>query len=206
MYILAINGSPRKSWNTAKLLESALRGAEDCGAVTELIHLYDYDFKGCYSCLACKRKGGPTDLCSYPDELQQVFEKIKKADGVILGSPIYHGTDTAVMRALVERLTYPFLFRPSPYKKPFATIYNLGMDYMGYDPGHNATSPRLFESKFGSCETMTAYGTYQYDYDKYDGFRTNEERKPISEKQFPIDLQRAYEIGKRMAAGLQAGR
>ena len=43
MYILAINGSPRKAWNTAQLLQSALKGAEDCGATTELIHLYDYD-------------------------------------------------------------------------------------------------------------------------------------------------------------------
>ena len=50
---------------------------------------------------------------------------------------------------------------------------------------------------------MTAYGTYQYDYDKYDGFRTNEERKTISEKQFPIDLRRAYEIGHRMAICIQ---
>ena len=64
MYILAINGSPRKTWNTAKLLQSALKGAEDCGADTELIHLYDYDFNGCYSCLACKRKDKATDLCS----------------------------------------------------------------------------------------------------------------------------------------------
>ncbi len=199
MYILAINGSPRKNWNTATLLQSALKGAEDCGATTELIHLYDYDFKGCYSCLACKRKDKPTGLCSYPDELKQVFEKIRKADGVILGSPIYNGTDTAVMRAFVERLTYPFLFRHSPYRMPFATIYDLGMDYIGYDPGHNASSPRLFRSIFGSCETMTAYGTYQYEYDKYDGFRTNAERKPISEKQFPVDCRRAYEIGKRIA-------
>lgn len=177
-----------------------MKRAEECGATTELIHLYDYDFKGCYSCLACKRKDKPTDLCGYPDGLKQVFEKIRKADGVILGSPIYNGTDTAVMRAFVERLTYPFLFPDNPYKKPFATIYDLGMDYMGYDSGHNATSPRLFWSIFGSCETMTAYGTYQYDYDKYDGFRTNTEQKPISEKQFPIDCQRAYEIGKRIVS------
>ena len=40
MYILAINGSPRKAWNTSQLLQSALKGAEDCGATTELIHLY----------------------------------------------------------------------------------------------------------------------------------------------------------------------
>ncbi|MBR5547632.1 MAG: flavodoxin family protein [Clostridia bacterium] len=121
-------------------------------------------------------------MCSYPEELQQVLEKIRKADGVILGSPIYNGTDTAVMRAFVERLSYPFLFRDCPYQKPFATIYDLGMDDLGYNSGHNATSSRLFKRTFGSFETMTAYGTYQYDYDKYDGFRTNEERKPISEK------------------------
>lgn len=74
MYILAINGSPRKTRNTAQLLQSALKGAEDCGATIELIHLYDYDFKGCYSCLACKRKDKATDLCSYPDSLQPILE------------------------------------------------------------------------------------------------------------------------------------
>ena len=37
MYILAINGSPRENWNTAKLLQSALEGADSCGAVTEMI-------------------------------------------------------------------------------------------------------------------------------------------------------------------------
>lgn len=47
--VYAINGSPRKKWNTAILLEHALKGAE-----TELIHLYDLDFKGCRSCFACK--------------------------------------------------------------------------------------------------------------------------------------------------------
>lgn len=77
------------------------------------------------------------------------------------------------------------------------------MDYMGSDPGHNTTSTWLFRNIFGSCETMTAYGTYHYDYNKYDGFRTNEERKPISEKQFPIDLHRAYEIGMRMTTRIQ---
>ncbi len=70
--------------------------------------------------------------------------------------------------------------------------------------GHHATSPQLFANFFGSCESMTAYGTYQYDYDKYDGFRTNEERKPFSEKQFPIDLQKAYEIGKKVALKAQS--
>ena len=38
-----INGSPRKNWNTAKMLESAMKGAEEAGAVCELVHLYDFN-------------------------------------------------------------------------------------------------------------------------------------------------------------------
>lgn len=38
--VIGINGSPRKSWNTATLLENALGGAESAGAKTDLVHLY----------------------------------------------------------------------------------------------------------------------------------------------------------------------
>ncbi|XWX63056.1 flavodoxin family protein [Desulfitobacterium sp. AusDCA] len=48
MKVIAINGSPRKNKNTATLLNKALEGAE-----TELIHLYDLNYKGCVSCFAC---------------------------------------------------------------------------------------------------------------------------------------------------------
>jgi len=44
--VLAINGSPRKKWNTATLLEKALEGAASLSADTELVHLYDLDYKG----------------------------------------------------------------------------------------------------------------------------------------------------------------
>ncbi|MCO5381118.1 MAG: flavodoxin family protein [Methanosarcina barkeri] len=57
MKVIAINGSPRKKWNTATLLEKALEGAVSEGAETEIIHLYDLNFKGCTSCFACKLKG-----------------------------------------------------------------------------------------------------------------------------------------------------
>lgn len=47
MKVMGFNGSPRKKWNTAILLSKALEGAASQGAETELIHLYDIDFKGC---------------------------------------------------------------------------------------------------------------------------------------------------------------
>ena len=46
MNIMAFNGSPRKDWNTANLLNKALEGAASKGATTELIHLYDLNYKG----------------------------------------------------------------------------------------------------------------------------------------------------------------
>ncbi len=58
MKVFAVNGSPRKNWNTAALLSKALEGAASLGAETELIHLYDLSFKGCVSCFTCKLRGG----------------------------------------------------------------------------------------------------------------------------------------------------
>ena len=57
MKVLAINGSPRKTWNTATMLNKALEGAASEGAETEIIHLYELNFRGCTSCFACKLKG-----------------------------------------------------------------------------------------------------------------------------------------------------
>ena len=56
MKALFINASPRKNWNTHKMLESSMKGAGDSGAETKLIHLYDYNFKGCVSCLPANSK------------------------------------------------------------------------------------------------------------------------------------------------------
>ena len=84
MKVMAFNGSPRKKWNTATLLEKALEGAASRGAETELIHLYDLNYKGCISCFACKTKGGESyGRCAVEDDLAPVFRKIEKADAVI---------------------------------------------------------------------------------------------------------------------------
>jgi multimeric flavodoxin WrbA len=55
MEVMAFNGSPRKTWNTATLLGKVLEGAESQGAKTKLVHLYDLDYKGCKSCIGCNR-------------------------------------------------------------------------------------------------------------------------------------------------------
>ncbi len=57
MKVMAINGSPGKTWNTATLLQKALKGAASQGSDPELVHLYDLAFTGCTSCFACKIRG-----------------------------------------------------------------------------------------------------------------------------------------------------
>ena len=59
MKAIAVNGSPRRKWNTAQMLEKALEGAASAGCETKLYHLADIDFKGCICCCACKRIGNP---------------------------------------------------------------------------------------------------------------------------------------------------
>ena len=67
MKIIAINGSPRKGWNTDILLKKALEGAASAGAETEMVYLYDLKFRGCISCMACKLRKEPRQtVCRNP--------------------------------------------------------------------------------------------------------------------------------------------
>ena len=120
MKVMAFNGSPRKKWNTATLLEKAIEGAASKGAKTELIHLYDLNFKGCISCFACKTKGGKSyGRCAVKDDLTPVFKKIEKADAIIFGSPIYFGTVSGEMKSFLERLMFPY----SEYTDPPHSLF-----------------------------------------------------------------------------------
>jgi len=115
MKAIGINGSPRKKWNTATLLENALQGAGSQGAKTELVHLYDYNYKGCISCFACKKKTGKSyGKCAVKDGLTPVLKKVNEADVIILGSPIYFGTVTGEMRSFMERLFFPLMTYTDP--------------------------------------------------------------------------------------------
>jgi multimeric flavodoxin WrbA len=116
MKVIGINGSPRKKWNTAKLLTQALEGAASQGADVQLVHLYDLDFKGCTSCFACKLIDGPSNgRCALKDDLTPVLRQIEDdAEALILGTPVYFGSQSGEMRSFLERL----LFAPLVYSDP----------------------------------------------------------------------------------------
>lgn len=215
MKVLAFNGSPRKNWNTEQLLRKALEGARSAGAETELIQLYDQEFKGCVSCLACKRKNSKTNgLCAYKDALTPILEKAMEADVLIVGSPVYYDYPTAQARAFLERLMFPL----DPYMVdesgkrirylnktvPTAIIYTMNcpewlMDKVNY-PTILGANEKAMKRLFGYCETLNSCDTFQYtDYSLYDCNLFNAEKKAIQkEKQFPVDLQNAFDLGVRL--------
>ncbi|MFA4860835.1 flavodoxin family protein [Methanoregula sp.] len=209
--VIAINGSPRKKWNTATLLEHALNGAAGKGAKTELVHLYDLDFKGCTSCFACKLKGGKSyGKCAMKDDLTPVLDRIARADALILGSPFYFGTVTGEMRSFMERLMFPYLMYTWPPASLFARkmstafIYtmNVSEEQMKEHqyPVHIGLNEGVLARTFGQAESLFSFETLQFeDYDKVVfSYADPEVRRKRHREVFPQDCKRAYELGARL--------
>lgn len=213
MKVIAVNGSPRTNRNTATLLQEALQGAEARGADTKLVHLYNLDYKGCASCLSCKRKGSRLDgLCAMKDDLKEVLQEILESDVLLLGSPIYFGNVTGEMRSFLERLLFPNLSYNEGERSTFAGRINSGFIYT-----MNVTDERAKEMNYeavfqgnrnllhilgGDSEILLSCDTYQFaDYSKYEASRFDAEQKArVKEEQFPVDRKKAFELGARLAA------
>lgn len=211
MKILAINGSPRKEWNTATLLEKSLEGAASEGADVEIVHLYEINFKGCTSCFACKLKNGKDyGRCGYNDELTPILKKALEADAIILGSPIYFGTVTGEMKLFMERHMFPYLTYEAsglslfPKKIPVGFIYTMGADENRmkdlYIDKHIELNDMILGRIFGYSESLIVSDTYQFDdYSKYVSSFDVEEKTKRHNEVFPLDCDKAYELGVRFA-------
>jgi multimeric flavodoxin WrbA len=213
MKVMAFNGSPRKEWNTATLLAKALEGAASQGAETELIHLYDLDFKGCKSCFACKTIGGESyGRCSADDDLTPILRRAAEADVLILGSPFYFGTVSGEMRSFMERLMFPYLAYKRPPRSVFPRkiktgfIYTMNAPQEAMKPSgqeeHVTRNEGLLQMLFGASESLCSFETYQFeDYSAVvsDLFDV-EQRARRREQVFPQDCEKAFEMGARLAA------
>jgi len=217
MKALFVNGSPRKKWNTAQLLESAMKGAEVAGAEVEMIHLNDVAARGCTSCFACKRLNSKTNgLCAMRDDLTPMLRKALEADIIVVGSPVYFDYCTPMTKAYLERLMFPV----SAYKYdkrtgeagaslcerfiPTAIIYTMNMPeewfHQSHYPATLGANERYLRKTYGYSETLCSFDTLQFDdYSCYDieTFKEEDKRRHRDE-QFPRDLQKAYELGQRL--------
>jgi multimeric flavodoxin WrbA len=209
--MIAINGGPRKNWNTDNLLNEALKGASSKGAKNEIINLYDLTFRGCISCFACKRKGILLEQCSVKDALFPVLEKIRHTEALIIGSPIYFSCVTGETRSFLERLLFPYISydqKPSSFDRKIKTafIYTMNvpeiyLESTGYRKMFD-DNQKLMERIFGNSEYLLSTETYQFDdYSRYASSMFDvEQRKLRHETLFKVDLKKAYELGQRMVS------
>lgn len=102
IHILGIVGSPRKQGNTELFVSEALKAAEGNGVETELVRLAGKEVKPCDACLSCRKTGE----CRVEDDFKFIFEKMVRADGIILATPVYFGSATPQIKALIDRTGY----------------------------------------------------------------------------------------------------
>lgn len=100
MKVLGISGSARKDGNTAILINKVFDELKKAEIETELMQLAGEIIEPCKACFAC---GGQNNCIHKKDSFREIFEKMKAADGIILGSPVYSANISANMQAILER-------------------------------------------------------------------------------------------------------
>lgn len=117
MKVIGINGSARKDGNTAIILRLVLAELEKNGIEAELIQLADREILPCRGCFACRAR---PECAIRTDDFGAVFTAVCRADGLLLGSPVYSADVSAKMKAFLERAGAVTAFSPGLLKHKIA--------------------------------------------------------------------------------------
>ena len=102
MKVLMLNGSPHEHGSTYTALHEMEKIFAEEGIETELVQIGKLDIRGCLACGQCRRTG----KCAIDDVVNEVAEKLERADGFVVGSPVYYASANATLVALLDRLFY----------------------------------------------------------------------------------------------------
>ena len=100
--VLLINGSPRKDQCTGRALEEMIKTFHEEGIETELIQVGGMDVRGCVACGWCMKNGE----CVVDDIVNEAGAKLEKADGLVIGSPVYYSSPNGTLISFLDRLFY----------------------------------------------------------------------------------------------------
>lgn len=114
MQVLLINGSPHPKGSTATTLATVAQQLEKAGIETTTLHVGHKAIRGCIACGKCARTG----LCVFKDDpVNECVERMREADGLVVGSPVYYAGPNASLCALLDRMFYmksaPYAFKPA---------------------------------------------------------------------------------------------
>ncbi len=106
MKVLMINGSPRTKGNTSRALQEMAQVFESEGIETEIVQIGGKAIRGCIACGSCKKNG----RCVFDDGVNELAEKLKEADGMVVASPVYYASANATLIACLDRLFHSTSF------------------------------------------------------------------------------------------------
>jgi len=118
MRILGLSGSQRAEGSTAYAVRHALGAAAAEGAKTVYLTVAGRSIHPCRGCWSC----GDTGTCVFQDDMTEIIDEMKMADGLIIGSPVYFGLVSSQLKTVMERCV---VLRPS-YEKPYAMTGKIG--------------------------------------------------------------------------------
>jgi len=120
MKVIAFNGSPHEDGVVAGGISVVKRELEKEGISVEVIHVGNKNIHGCMDCHKCRTA---LKQCTISGDLvNECSEKMKAADGVILGSPVYYGGVAGTFKSFLDRLFFP---GPNMAYKVGATVVSL---------------------------------------------------------------------------------
>lgn len=99
--VLVVTSSPRKGANTTLLAEAFIKGAEKNGYNAEIFDVNEKKIEGCMACNKCWSKG---IACVSEDPFNEFVEKLRKADAIVVASPVYWGNFPSTLKALVDKM------------------------------------------------------------------------------------------------------
>jgi len=103
MKIFAVNGSPRKRGNTYNMIDTVMNVCGKAGFSTEIYQAGGRETRGCMACGSCYKNKG---RCATDDWMNEVYQKMKEADAIIIGSPTYFADLTPETKAVIDRCGY----------------------------------------------------------------------------------------------------
>lgn len=100
--VLMLNGSPRENGNIAVGFREMQKIFDELGVEYECINLGKKDVRGCIACGTC----GNTGKCVFNDVVNEISDKFEKADGLVVGSPVYYGCANGTLVSALQRVFY----------------------------------------------------------------------------------------------------
>ena len=173
--VLLLNGSPHLHGCTATALEEMIKVFEEEGVETELIQVGIKEIRGCIACGKCSLTG----KCVFDDLVNEVAPKFEKADGLVVGSPVYYGSPNGTILSFMDRLFY---------STGFSKQMKVGAAVVSCRRGGNTASFDVLNKYFTISGMPVASSTY---WNQVHGFTAEDVKKDLEGLQTMRNLARS---------------